>query len=256
VLKSPIADRFPIPASAAAIRAVAALSIACALVALSNPLWAQDSFGQPKGQPPAPGPSPAKPAARDGAGASRGQSTPASGLDAELLRMEPLERKDMGIPSKATLHSGPMHGPTPVDIPGGRLATTREIYELVRRTRGDRGSAPRSFDILGDKERLPGALLAVPAGQPGSFEDSTQREFGQFLQGVMQGRKDLPMIFYCASNQCWLSYNAALRAIKLGYANVLWYRGGLEAWKHAQLPMDTADSAPGAPNGPVPAQPR
>jgi rhodanese-related sulfurtransferase len=28
-----------------------------------------------------------------------------------------------------------------------------------------------------------------------------------------------------------MSYNAALRAINLGYRNVLWYRGGVEAWK-------------------------
>lgn len=255
--KSSIAGRFPIPAPAAAVHAVAVLAITCVL-ALPGPLWAQDSFGQPKGksQPPAAAPTPAKPPARDAAVASGGQSTPGSGLDAELLRMEPLERRDMGIPPKATLHSGPMHGPTPAGIPGGRLVTTREIYDLVRRTQGDRGSAPRSFDILGGAERLPGALLAVPAGQPGSFEDATQREFGQFLQGVTQGRKDLPMIFYCASNQCWLSYNAALRAIKLGYANVLWYRGGLEAWKHAQLPMETPGSPPVPPNGPAPVQPR
>jgi hypothetical protein len=33
-----------------------------------------------------------------------------------------------------------------------------------------------------------------------------------------------------------MSYNAALRAINAGYTNVLWYRGGIEAWKMAGLP--------------------
>src|SRR5262249_14167344 len=38
------------------------------------------------------------------------------------------------------------------------------------------------------------------------------------------------------SPECWMSYNGALRAIHAGYTNVLWYRGGIEAWKMAGLP--------------------
>lgn len=45
------------------------------------------------------------------------------------------------------------------------------------------------------------------------------------------------MVFYCASTMCWMSYNAALRARALGYLDVLWYRGGIEAWKAAGLPL-------------------
>lgn len=212
-------------------------ALACTL-SLSAPLFAQDSFGQtPRTRQTAPGQEAAPP-----------PQSPSGGNDAELVRMEAVERKNMGVAPKSTLHEGPMHAPTPSSIPGGRLVTTREIVEMVRRTRGDRNIAPRSFDILGGNERLPGALYAAPAGQAGSFDDNNQREFGQFLQGVMQGRKDLPMIFYCASSQCWLSYNAALRAINLGYTNVLWYRGGLEAWKQARLPIDTPPQNPGGPN--------
>jgi rhodanese-related sulfurtransferase len=38
------------------------------------------------------------------------------------------------------------------------------------------------------------------------------------------------MVFFCANARCWLSYNAALRAARLGYTGVRWYRGGVEAW--------------------------
>ncbi len=219
----------------------AATVMATALaMALPGAAWTQNTFGPAQrpapDAPPAPTPSPGP------------SGAPAAGdPQAELARMEPIERKDMGVPAQATLHDGPMHGPTPNSIPGGRLVTTREIVDLVQRTQGDRNTAPRSFDILGSPERLPGALLAVPAGQPGSFDDATQREFGQFLQGVMQGRKDLPMIFYCASTQCWMSYNAALRAIRLGYSKVLWYRGGVEAWKYARLPFQPPEGPRGQP---------
>nr|WP_146910579.1 rhodanese-like domain-containing protein [Arenimonas daejeonensis] len=65
------------------------------------------------------------------------------------------------------------------------------------------------------------------------------------MQQATQGRKDRPMVFYCQSTQCWMSYNAALRAINLGYTKVLWYRGGIEAWQQAGLPM-------GGPGGQAP----
>jgi PQQ-dependent catabolism-associated CXXCW motif protein len=229
-------------------RCLAVAGLALATLALPAAVWAQNSFGAAPRPATAAAPQPTPPARPAHVPGPGGAPAPDS-QEAELARMEPIERKDMGVPARATLHSGQMHGPTPNSIPGGRLVTTREIYELVQRTQGDRNTAPRSFDILGGAERLPGALLAVPAGQPGSFDDAAQREFGQFLQSVTQGRKDLPMIFYCASTQCWMSYNAALRAIQLGYSQVLWYRGGIEAWKHARLPLQAMEG-PRGPQGP------
>ena len=47
------------------------------------------------------------------------------------------------------------------------------------------------------------------------------------------GNLATPLVFYCLSTECWMSYNAALRAINMGFTNVLWYRGGIEAWKAA-----------------------
>ena len=75
--------------------------------------------------------------------------------------------------------------------------------------------------------------MGVWASQPGSFNDQNQQAFGQYLQQVTQGNAETPLVFYCLSSHCWMSYNASLRAINLGYRNVLWYRGGIEAWKAA-----------------------
>lgn len=44
----------------------------------------------------------------------------------------------------------------------------------------------------------------------------------------------MPLVFHCQSTQCWMSYNAALRAIHMGYTQVYWYRGGVEAWQSVQ----------------------
>jgi PQQ-dependent catabolism-associated CXXCW motif protein len=156
-----------------------------------------------------------------------------------LAQLEQAERQDHGVRPPAALHGGAMHGPTPTTIPGGQLITTRGLVALLQA--GTPGSArPLVFDVLGGPEILPGAQYAVPAHQGGSFDDRTQREFGQYLQQVTQGRQDQPLVFYCASTQCWMSYNAALRAIRMGHRQVYWYRGGIEAWKQAGLAVSPA----------------
>jgi PQQ-dependent catabolism-associated CXXCW motif protein len=196
---------------------------------------AQDSFNQP------PEPRRDRPAAQTG---NRPPKPPLqqpprpapSGGAAETA-----ERQDQGVTATNRLHDGAMHGPTPNSIPGGQLITTPGLLDLLKAAPG----RVLVFDVLGAAERLPGALNAVPAHQAGSFDDAVQREFGQFLQQVTQGKRDTALVFYCASTQCWMSYNAALRAIRMGYRNVLWYRGGLEAWKAARQPVQTAQAQQG-----------
>ena len=145
---------------------------------------------------------------------------------------ERMETQDFGVAATNQLHAGAMHGPTPTTIPGGLVITTEAFFSTLQQN--PQGIA--IFDVLGGPEILPGALSAVPAATPGSFNDQTQQEFGGYLQQVTGGNKQIPVLFYCQSAQCWMSYNAALRAINMGYTQVLWYRGGIEAWKAAGLP--------------------
>lgn len=190
----------------------------------------QEQFPQPQPQPqpqPAPG-----------------------GQGANLDQLMQMEKQDFGVPATKELYSGQMHAPTPASIPGGQLITTKGLVALVQ----GKQAPYLLFDVLGGQETLPGALAAVPASQPGGFTDQTQQQFGGFLQQMTQGKKDTPLVFYCLSTQCWMSYNAALRAINMGYTNVLWYRGGIEAWKQAGLPVQSVTQAPF--QQPMPQQPQ
>ncbi len=47
------------------------------------------------------------------------------------------------------------------------------------------------------------------------------------------------VILYCLAN-CWMSWNAAKRALSLGYSNVAWYREGTDGWSGAGLPLEEA----------------
>lgn len=215
-------------------------SVAAALVIIGSvsPSAAQDSFGEasrtgaPQNQTPGPAPEGGAPLPAPGGGPS-GFGAPQAAGGSELDQLGLLERQDYGVAPSEQLHTGEMHGPTPASIPGGQIVTTKGLVELVRG-----GQAPfLLLDVLGGPEIIQGAQYAVPAAQPGSFSDQTQQQFGQFLAQATGGSKQYPLVLYCLSTQCWMSYNAALRAINLGYTNVLWYRGGIEAWKQAGLPV-------------------
>ncbi len=216
----------------ASARSLAAVAVLICSAVIELPSAAQNTFGEATRQPPpqqqpqsAPPPQARRPAAPPA------QQGPSSGgaLDALMAT----ERQDFGIAPVSALHDGPMHGPTPASIPGGQVITTKGLVELIRG-----GQVPvLTLDVLGGPEMIQGAVYAVPASQAGTFDDKTQQQFSQFLQQATGGNKEHPIVLYCLSPECWMSYNASLRAINLGYTNVLWYRGGIESWKKAGLPV-------------------
>ena len=152
------------------------------------------------------------------------------GLTADL---DAWEQRDLSVPPQATLHAGAAHGATPNQIPGGKIITTRALLELQRSA----GQKLVLLDVLGAPQTLPNSFRAVPAAAPGDFKDATQQQFVQVLKQLTQGDNNTPIVTYCANPECWMSYNAALRAINAGYTNVQWYRGGLEAWQRAGQPF-------------------
>jgi PQQ-dependent catabolism-associated CXXCW motif protein len=75
------------------------------------------------------------------------------------------------------------------------------------------------------------------AGTPGNFFDQIQAGFRQALAMRTNNNPQQPLVFFCAGAECWESYNAALRAVRLGYHDVYWYRGGVASWQAAGLPL-------------------
>lgn len=233
-----------------------ATCVALAALTLSPaPAWAQQDFGSappsdarapqsypaPQGQPSDPYsqgqptyPPPQQqgqmppPAPQPGQYGSTPAPQPGQGNPLQMLVQRELQ--DYGVQPQAQLQQT-LHGPTPTSIPGGQVITTDGLLGLIQQSQQN---GLLIFHVLGPGNTIPGALNAAPASQPGTFSDRTQQEFGQFLQQVTQGNKARPLVFYCMNTQCWMSYNAALRAINMGFGNVLWYRGGIEAWQQAQ----------------------
>jgi len=49
--------------------------------------------------------------------------------------------------------------------------------------------------------------------------------------------KTSPVLFYCNGVKCGRSVNSSRTALKCGYKNIYWFRGGFEEWKAKKLPL-------------------
>jgi PQQ-dependent catabolism-associated CXXCW motif protein len=63
----------------------------------------------------------------------------------------------------------------------------------------------------------------------GVLSAATDAYFRRNLEALTHGDKAKPIVFFCLRN-CWMSWNAAKRAMSYGYSNVDWYRDGTDGW--------------------------
>jgi PQQ-dependent catabolism-associated CXXCW motif protein len=136
--------------------------------------------------------------------------------------------------------------PTPASLKGARVLTTEEAAAMWRT--GDaafidvlpRAPRPKNLPadvIWRDKPRfdIPGSLWLPDTGY-GELAPVTLDYFRRGLDKALGGRSR-PLVFYCLKD-CWMSWNAAKRALVLGYANVAWYPEGADGWAEAGLPVE------------------
>src|ERR1700691_3841175 len=136
--------------------------------------------------------------------------------------------------------------PTPATLKGARVLTTEEAAAMWR------GPAPASIDVLPqarrpkdlpadvvwrDKPRsdIPGSLWLPDTGY-GELAPVVLDYFRRGLDKALAGRQR-SLVFYCLKD-CWMSWNAAKRALALGYADVAWYPEGSDGWTAAGLPVE------------------
>ncbi len=139
------------------------------------------------------------------------------------------ESADFGVAPTRELRLAEHAAPTPREVPGATTILTPQLRAWLER---DAPMRPLLLDVIGDRghDSIPGAVWLPGAGRGQSFADAVQTQLGRTLE-LLTGRDTRrALVFFCAGARCWLSYNAALRAAALGYSEVYWYRGGLEAW--------------------------
>lgn len=142
---------------------------------------------------------------------------------------------------------------TPETLRGGRVVTTEEAEKIWRSRSASfidvlpRPPRPKTLPegtIWHDKPRLdiPGSIWLPDTGY-GELAPSMTDYFAGGLQKASGGDKTRLLILYCLVD-CWMSWNAAKRALALGYSDVAWYRDGTDGWSAAGLPLESATPEP------------
>jgi PQQ-dependent catabolism-associated CXXCW motif protein len=149
--------------------------------------------------------------------------------------------------------------PVPATLAGARVLTTVEAEAIWRAKTGvfidvlPRPPKPKNLPegtVWRDKERsnIPGSVWLPDTGY-GRLAPTTEDYLQRGLARASQGNKAALLVIYCQAD-CWMSWNAAKRALSFGYANVAWYPEGTDGWERAKLPLSEAQPEPRPDEGP------
>jgi PQQ-dependent catabolism-associated CXXCW motif protein len=81
---------------------------------------------------------------------------------------------------------------------------------------------------------IPGSVWLANVGY-GALSDEMNQYFQDALDNISLGDRARKLAFYCEA-QCWMSWNAAKRALGYGYRSVYWFPGGVQEWRAAGYP--------------------
>lgn len=98
-------------------------------------------------------------------------------------------------------------------------------------------------------QSLKGAYWVPNVGY-GILAPEPEAYFRAALERLAGGDKAKPLVFFCLAD-CWMSWNAAKRALEWGHTNVLWFPRGTDGWRDAGNALVNVDPEPG-PDGKVP----
>lgn len=156
------------------------------------------------------------------------------------------------IPEPTGYRMQDYRAPTPTSLAGARVVTTQEVEELWRAgaafvdvlPHAPRPSNLPPGTIWHEKPRMdiPGSIWLPDTGY-GALANSTERYLRNGLARITRGDWSRWLVIYCQKD-CWMSWNAAKRALTMGYKNVVWYPDGTDGWESSGLPEQQAVPVP------------
>ena len=148
--------------------------------------------------------------------------------------------------------TGEYRAPTPATLRGARVLTTEEA-EALWRSRDAlfvdvMPHAPRPANLPAGtiwrerpRSNIPGSIWLPDTGY-GELAAVTETYLRDGLAQASAGNRARLLVFYCLKD-CWMSWNAAKRALAMGYTNVAWYPDGTDGWAIFDLPLQEAKPA-------------
>jgi len=143
--------------------------------------------------------------------------------------------------------------PVPDSLTGAQLIGAKEAHDLWQSGAAafvdvmPRAPKPKNLPegtLWHDRPRqsIPGALWLPNVGY-GALGEETRDYFLAGLATATGGDKAHPVVIFCLA-ECWMSWNAAKRALEHGYERVYWMPGGTDVWGARGYPTDAVTPKP------------
>lgn len=143
--------------------------------------------------------------------------------------------------------------PTPATLAGAKTLTTKEAEALWR----DKTAVfvdvmplpPRPANLppgtlwrTPPRDSIPGSLWLPNVGY-GEIAPEMDAYFRRGLAEATRNEPSHPLVIFCM-RACWMSWNAAKRAMGYGYTSIYWFADGTDGWREAGLPLERLQPIP------------
>ena len=153
------------------------------------------------------------------------------------------QQQGSAVEEPAGYRMADFRAPVPATLEGADVLSTEALEALIEAEQPlliDVMPAPRKPEDTGlwlppKRDNIPGSHWLANTGY-GELSDEFSVFFEQELAALTAEDPGRRLVFYCEAD-CWMSWNAAKRALELGYDNVAWYPLGTDGWKAAGLPL-------------------
>jgi rhodanese-related sulfurtransferase len=123
---------------------------------------------------------------------------------------------------------------TPDTLAGTKVVTAEEVQKLMKS-----GVPVIDARVANEyaEEHIKGAKN-VPYKEKSAKATSFDSAQDSFDLAKLPPDKKAPLVIYCNAGECWKSYKASVVAVRAGYSNIHWFRGGIPEWKSKNLPTE------------------
>jgi quinoprotein dehydrogenase-associated probable ABC transporter substrate-binding protein/PQQ-dependent catabolism-associated CXXCW motif protein len=177
-------------------------------------------------------------------------------LDEHENLIPPLEKRsslggeNAGVAEPPGYRMDDYRAPTPATLAGATVDTTESakalaaaggalFIDVLPRPPKPAGLPEGMIWQQRPRHNIPGSVWLPNTGY-GALSEETEAYFRGNLERLTGGDTARTLVFYCLAD-CWMSWNAAKRALAYGYSDVHWYPEGTDGWSAAGLPVESCE---------------
>jgi PQQ-dependent catabolism-associated CXXCW motif protein len=156
------------------------------------------------------------------------------------------EVADKSVAEPSTYRMDDFRSPVPLTLKGAKAITADEAADLWNKNAAIfidvYPQAPKPANLPAgtywrepEHRSIEGATWLPNVGY-GALSSEMDAYFRTRLETLTAGDRNAAVVFFCLKD-CWMSWNAAKRALAYGYRNVMWFRNGTDDWQELGYPL-------------------